>query len=101
MESWFEIKLRAILGGDVGDDLEVVILGRKLRWTKDGLRYEADPKHRKMILDYFGFEGKSNGIIYNGEKDIKEEEDSKLLALKFSSCVLYFKRKNRKKRNRV
>ena len=31
MKGWFEIKVRATLGPDKGDDKEVVILGRKVR----------------------------------------------------------------------
>ena len=37
MESWFEIKVRAVLGPDATDDKEVVILGRIVRWTDRGL----------------------------------------------------------------
>eukprot|EP00973_Karenia_brevis_P016686 2285699-Karenia_brevis.AAC.1 len=56
MESWFEIKVRAILGSEEKDEIEVVILGRVVRRLKDGAEYEADPKHRKIILEYFGFD---------------------------------------------
>ena len=38
MESWFEIKVRAILGPDQEDNKEVTILGRIVRWTSDGDR---------------------------------------------------------------
>ena len=44
LKSWFEIKVNAILGPDVGDDKEVVILGRVVRWLEDRIEYEADPK---------------------------------------------------------
>ena len=37
MESWYEIKVRAVLGGEEKDDKEVVILGRVVRWTPGGL----------------------------------------------------------------
>ena len=33
-----------------GDIKEIAILGRILRWTTDGLEYEADLKHRKTVL---------------------------------------------------
>ena len=56
MRSWFEIKVRAIIGPDVGDDKEVVILGRVVRWKEwRGVEFEADPKHRQILLDHFGF----------------------------------------------
>ena len=43
------------MGEGVQDVKEVTILGRILRWTKNGLEYEVDPKHREMILEHFGF----------------------------------------------
>ena len=45
MLEWYEIKDRGIMGSG-GDELkEVTILGRSLRWTEEGLEYEADSKH--------------------------------------------------------
>ena len=32
MKSWFEVKVRAMLGPDDKDDKEVVLLGRIMRW---------------------------------------------------------------------
>ena len=55
MTSWFEIKVRGLLGPEEGDDKHVVILGRHVRWTAEGIQYEADPKHRKLIMEHFGF----------------------------------------------
>ena len=55
MESWFEIKVRGVLGPDPGDQKEVTILGRKVVWGEGGITYEADPKHRELILECFGF----------------------------------------------
>ena len=40
--TWFEMKVRGKLGGDVEDEKEMVILGRRPRWTVDGLELEAD-----------------------------------------------------------
>jgi hypothetical protein len=74
MEEWFEIKVRAILGQDEGDQKEVVILGRIVRWKDWGIEYEADPKHKKIVEEYFGFESGSRALTHNGDKDEKEEE---------------------------
>ena len=73
MSSWFEIKVRAVLGHEEKDDKEVVILGRTVTWTEEGLEWKADPKHRKMILDYFGFDGGTRPLSVNGDKDEKFE----------------------------
>eukprot|EP00973_Karenia_brevis_P014823 2023223-Karenia_brevis.AAC.1 len=68
MESWFEIKVRAVLGPEEKDDKEVTILGRLIRWTDEGVEYEADPKHRSIILEYFGFNEKTKPSMVNGDK---------------------------------
>eukprot|EP00973_Karenia_brevis_P039066 5395517-Karenia_brevis.AAC.1 len=74
MESWFEIKVRAILGPEEEDDKEVVILGRVVRWLKDGIEYEADPKHRRNVLEYFGVDGKTKPSMVNGDREDRVEE---------------------------
>eukprot|EP00973_Karenia_brevis_P082137 11387987-Karenia_brevis.AAC.1 len=74
MESWYEIKVRAILGPDLHDDKEVVILGRLVKRTQEGIEYEADPKPRKIILEYFGFDDRSKGSGVNWDKDEKMED---------------------------
>ena len=71
--SWFDIKVRAILGEDPDDDKEVTILGQIVRWTMEGIEFEADPKHRLMIMEKFGLKENSRGLVNNGEKDAKEE----------------------------
>ena len=81
METWFEIKVRGILGAGDGDDKEVTILGRKVVWGGEGIQYEADPKHRELVMDCFGFCEKSKGSKYNGLKEDREVdgEDEELV----------------------
>ena len=74
MKSWLEIKVRAILGREVGDDKHVIVLGRHARWTADGIEYEANPKHRKLLMDRFVFDEDSSHLVSNGEKDWRKEE---------------------------
>ena len=76
MKSWFEIKVRAVLGPEESDDKEVVILGRIVKWTQEGIEYKADPKHRAVLLEKFGFrEGETRALANNGEKDWREEKE--------------------------
>ena len=74
MKSWFEMKARALLGPEEGDDEHVVILGRHVRWIADGIEYEADPKHRKFIMEHSDFDDESSHLVFNGEKGWKKEE---------------------------
>ena len=45
MRSWYDLKVRAVMGDDDDDDKEVTILNRTLRLTDGGLEYAADPRH--------------------------------------------------------
>ena len=57
MEEWYDIKDRGIMGSAENEIKEVTILGRTLRWEKDGLEYEADGAHRKKIFGKGRFGG--------------------------------------------
>ena len=75
MESWFEIKLRGILGLDEGDCSSITILGRTVSADDFGIHYEADVKHRQLIIEHFGLDQGGKSVNFNGEKDDKEAED--------------------------
>ena len=49
MEAAFLCKVEGKLGGDAADVKEVRLLGRSLRWTPEGLTYEADPRHAEIL----------------------------------------------------
>ena len=74
MASWFEIKVRGRLGPEEGDDKEICILGRKVVWKSFGISCEADPKHRKMIMEFFGFDETSRKLTTNGAKEVEDAE---------------------------
>ena len=62
------------MGDGASDTKEIVILGRVVRWKEWGIEYEADPKHRAMIMDHFGFEEGSRALSCNGDKKEVEED---------------------------
>jgi hypothetical protein len=55
----FLIKVVGRLGGDAGDDQEIRILNRILRWTQDGIVYEADPRHAEILTKEVGADGRA------------------------------------------
>ena len=65
----FEIEVRGMLGESDFEDKEAVILGRKVRWGRKGIEYEADLKHRQKLLEYFGFDDSSRTLNNNGDKN--------------------------------
>ena len=80
MKGWFEVKVRARLGPDVKDDKEIVILGRLVRWETDGITYQADPKHRRIVMEKFGLTAESKALTVNGKADDPEEDEEELTA---------------------
>ena len=47
---------------------------RKVVWGESGITYEADPKHRELVFEFFGFCGKTKVSKYNGHKEEREVE---------------------------
>ena len=74
MDEWFEIKVRATLGPDEKDDKEVVILGRTVKWKLWGIEWEADSKHRKLLMEKFGYDDKTKPLNHNGETADHQDE---------------------------
>ena len=46
MEEWYEIKFRGILGSGHDEVQEITILGRTIRWTSEGIEYQADERQK-------------------------------------------------------
>ena len=57
-----------ILGPDAGQESEVRILNRIIRWTKDGLEYEPDQRHAEIAIRELGLEG-SKAVSTPGTKE--------------------------------
>jgi hypothetical protein len=81
MAEWYEIKVRAMMGPDPGDDKEVRILNRVCRWEKDKITYVADDKHATRIMDELGFDEGTKGVdmpIKKGHDEGDYENDEPL-----------------------
>eukprot|EP00973_Karenia_brevis_P090005 12400508-Karenia_brevis.AAC.1 len=63
------------MGPDPGHVKDIGILNRILRYGVEGIEYEADPKHRDIILDYLGFDAGARSFASNGDKQDRVEED--------------------------
>ena len=78
MKEWYEIKDRGIMGSGDGEIKEVTILGRLLRWTEDGLEYEADPKHVRDLMEEEGLEDESKTVVSPAVKPRAGAEDQEV-----------------------
>ena len=72
---WYEVKVRARLGGGPRDDKSIDVLGRRIVWKEQGIEYEADPKHREEIAKAFNLEAKSKSLSVTGQAENGEESD--------------------------
>jgi len=73
LKSWFELKVRAILGPEESDDKEIVILGRLVRWELGGIRIVPDRKYAESIMKYCGLSEGSKSLGGPGKKEEAEE----------------------------
>jgi len=76
MKEVYELKVRAILGDEPGDDRAVTILNRRIEWAEEGIRYEADPRHVEELTKFFGLKEDSNGLdVPIVKEEVTEEEE--------------------------
>ena len=62
MQEWYEVKVRGIMGSGEDEKKEMTILGRQLRWTVNGIEYEADGRHREDLMEMEGLMEDSKGV---------------------------------------
>ncbi len=90
MENAFLCTIEGTLGGDAGDAKEMRVLNRILRWSRDGLRYEGDPRHVEMLVRDMGA-AEQQPLTGPGGKEFEEEGAEEPLAEeeipKFRTCA--------------
>ena len=64
----FELKIRGRIGEDCSGPPHIRILNRIVTLTKDGLVYEADPRHVDLLANSLGLTA-SNAVLTPGVKD--------------------------------
>ena len=69
MREWYDIKDRGTMGSDKDEIKEVTILARTVRWTAEGLEYEADAAHRRRITEAEGLEEDSKAAASLAAKE--------------------------------
>jgi len=79
MQKRYELTLGARLGPGRDDAQEVTVLNRVLRWTPQGIEYEADPRQAEKLVAECGLTG-SNSVATPGVKESSSQvsEDTAL-----------------------
>ena len=80
MGEWYVIKERETMGCGKNEIKEVTILRRTVRWTAEGLEYEADAEHRRRIMEAEGLAEDSKAVPSlavkedNGKAELAEKD---------------------------
>ena len=56
----------------------MVIQGRTVRWKSWGIEWEADEKHRRQLIEQFGYDAKTKSLNANGDSEDHINEDWEL-----------------------
>lgn len=74
--SWWDVKLRGVMGSDQEDSKRMDIFNRTLTWDGKKLILKADNKHAQVLFDELGIKENSNGVtIPTCESDEKAMEE--------------------------
>jgi hypothetical protein len=68
LQEHYELTIGPRLGPGAEDGKEATVLNRVVRWTDEGLEYEADPRQAEKLIHECGMEG-SNSVSTPGIKE--------------------------------
>ena len=82
LEGTYELRKGGRLGPGDRDAKEILVLSRAIRWTEQGLEYEADPRQGEGLLEGLGLAGDCKSVATPGLKPLLEqlEADKVILA---------------------
>ena len=80
LEGKYELRKGGRLGPGDQDAKEILVLKRAIRWTEQGLEYEADPRQGERLLEVLGLAGACKSVATPGLKPLLEQlEGDKVL----------------------
>jgi len=77
MNREFLCKVEGRIGSGRSDKKEARVLGRVIKWSEDGLTYEADPRHVEILIRDLGI-GEERTVVTPGTKEEKRSEEETL-----------------------
>ena len=73
LESRYELRKGGRIGPGKNDDKEGRVLNRIVRWTDEGLEYEADPRQAERLIESMGLDGNCKSCVTPGLKPTAEQ----------------------------
>ena len=70
----YEIKVKARLGPEKGDDKQVKVLHRVITWKDGVIEYEADQRHAEIIVRDLGLGETRTSVCTPGDKSLVDDE---------------------------
>jgi hypothetical protein len=90
MEKEYELKNRGRLGPGPNDVRKIDMLGRIIEYTEEGITWSGDPRHQKLLEDYFGMDGFTKVLGKNGyEDDNRDDPDEDCEDLTATECKAF------------
>ncbi len=86
MKERYELTTQPRLGPGPSDAKEAIILNRVIRWTKDGLELEADPRQSEKLIAECGLEGVNTVATPGVRQSFEQVEHDKDLPEKLHSA---------------
>ena len=69
MKSHYELTVGGRLGPGLSDNKEATVLNRVIRWTEQGVEYEADPRQVERLFENIGLDGDGvKGVVMPGQQ---------------------------------
>ena len=73
----YELRKGGRIGPGKDDDNEGRVLNRVVRWTEDGVEYQADPRQAEKLIESIGLSGEGvRSAVTPGFKCLKEQVDA-------------------------
>ena len=89
LKTKYELKDRGRLGPDPSDVQKIDMLGRVIEYTHEGITWMGDPRHQKLLEDYFGMGDDTKTLNRNGYEDEEKNEQEKDEDLTKKECKAF------------
>ena len=89
MQDQYELKNRGRLGFGPNDVRKIDILGRTVELTDKGITWQGDPRHQKLLEEYFGMDENTKVLTKNGYDDEPDTEEQPKGDLSAEECKAF------------
>ena len=89
LENKYELKNRGRLGFGPKDVRKIDMLGRIIELTDEGIAWQGDPRHQKLLEEYFGMDASAKVLSKNGYDEEPEQGEQPEKELTAEECKAF------------